>query len=87
MFPTRAELIELSARALWGFLNAFLGGIGADATGLVNLDLQGLAIVAAFGSVLPIIRIYVAQKADATGALAKTLRGAPDATSSRAGMG
>jgi hypothetical protein len=60
--PTKEQLIDLAWRALWTFVQAFLGAL----TGVAILDVdKGIAVAAlaaGFGAVLSLIKTYVSQR-------------------------
>jgi hypothetical protein len=62
MIPTKTELIDLLFRALWTGLQAFIGGLLAAGTGIVDISAIDSAQVAAIGAVLSLVKTYASNK-------------------------
>jgi hypothetical protein len=62
MAPTKTELIDLFWRSLWTFIATFIGGLTAAGTGLVDASARDLALIAATGAVLTLVKVFASNK-------------------------
>lgn len=60
--PTKTELIDLFYRALWTGAQAFIGGMLAAGSGVVDITAIDAGKIAAIGAVLSLIKTYASNK-------------------------
>lgn len=60
--PTKTELIDLLYRSLWTGIQAFIGGLLAAGSGIVDISAVDAGKVAAIGAVLSLIKVYASNK-------------------------
>lgn len=72
MVPTKTELIDLFYRALWTGAQAFIGGMLAAGSGVVDITGIEAGKIAATAAVLSLIKTYLSNKLGTGTATSKT---------------
>lgn len=62
VIPTKTEVIDLFWRAAWTGVNAFIGGLLAASTGIVDINALEAGKVAAIGALLTLVKAYASNK-------------------------
>ena len=62
VIPTKTEIVDLLWRAFWTGSQAFIGGLLAAGSGVVNISALDAGKIAAIGAVLSLIKTFASNK-------------------------